>query len=701
MANPSRSGSGEGLDSPLMGSPLASTRRRSASRGDQPRQRTWSASGALARLTSRQKLEATLGQLLQDEGGECDGPFSLDADAPAGSPGSTPWPRADSGDRFHTGSASPLPAGPCLSVRAAVARVPGVMIGTTMNIMLSVPFGLAMFPTGWDPMPYPRAMGLQMFLFSTFICQVCMTLFSEFPCSMGMMMVENIPFMHTIAEGVIRGQGTGADAMATTMMAFAISTVLMGSCFFLLGRFKLGKAVSYFPRHFLIGCIGGIGIFVTQTGFEVSTNVPWAWTWESVERYGSADLLPLSLTSVALVIVLNVALRLVHWTLLPPCFFVGIIPAFYIVLLAMGVSVDVAREQGWIFPFPPTTDLAVLWDVFNVHAVRWDLIFIQTPTLVALTCFGLMHAPINIPSLSMSTGVEVDMNRELMVHGASNLASGLLGGLPNYLCYSNSLLYPREASALLPIPGGTLLIHVGLDLSKEALVDSLEGFDTFEYSCVVLITITMTIFGMTTGLGFGLVLSAVSFTLQNMRHCEPVRGVMPATTLRSSAKRTSLEREVLKEGMRHVEVVQLQGTIFFGNATVLSSRVEEMLAAKRSIKALVLDFTLVRSLESSAAETIAKIYAIARRHDVAVAYNRGDTEGFPTSAPLSRRLADLKREQVQNGSALHVSDELDDALMWAEELILQHARQAGELGVPAAVVEEGGFGEEGGHEGDA
>lgn len=71
-----------------------------------------------------------------------------------------------------------------------------------------------------------------------------------------------------------------------------------------------------------------------------------------------------------------------------------------------------------------------------------------------------MHVPINIPSLSISTKREVDINREvcanltrppicvtarclvqLIAHGYSNVLSGLLGGLQNYLCYSNSLLY--------------------------------------------------------------------------------------------------------------------------------------------------------------------------------------------------------------------------------------------------------------------
>eukprot|EP00928_Gymnodinium_smaydae_P023220 TRINITY_DN19244_c0_g1_i1.p1 TRINITY_DN19244_c0_g1~~TRINITY_DN19244_c0_g1_i1.p1 ORF type:complete len:910 (-),score=86.92 TRINITY_DN19244_c0_g1_i1:146-2821(-) len=594
-------------------------------------------------------------------------------------------------------------------------RMPGLLIGSMMNIMLSVPFGLAFFPAQWEPFPVPRAVGLQMFLFSTVICQVLMTLRSEFPCAMGMMMVENIPFMHTLAQNIYEVQGSGIDALATTMVAFALSTLMIGVAFLALGRYKLGKATNYFPRHFIIGCIGGIGIFVTQTGVEVSTGIPWSWTMDSFAAHSERSALYHLLAAAALVLILNIAIRLVQWPLLPPFFFVGITPVFYVVLLAMGVSADTAREEGWMFPHPPATSCLVMWSLFDFGVVRWDLILQSIPTMLALTCFGLMHAPINIPSLAMSTSLEGDMDEELIVHGWTNVVSGVFGGLPNYLCYSNSLLYfkcnggGRASGVALSIilvgffvvgPGviayiprcmaGCLLIHVGLDLTREALVDSFDIFDAYEYSSVVLITLTMTACGMTTGLGLGIVLSAMSFTLQHMRHSEPVRGAMPATTLRSSKMflRNRLECSILDDELRKVEVVQLQGTLFFGNATVLLSRCDEMLAeAKGRIQTLLLDFTLVGSLESSAAEAIAKIYQIAQKHNTALVYARGSTDGFPTSAPLSRRLEGMSASKG-HGPQLFVADDLDEALAWIEDQILTSARQEGRLPVSAVPEED-------------
>jgi MFS superfamily sulfate permease-like transporter len=35
--------------------------------------------------------------------------------------------------------------------------------------------------------------------------------------------------------------------------------------------------VYFFPRHVIIGCIGGIGIFIMTTGIEVSADHAWSW----------------------------------------------------------------------------------------------------------------------------------------------------------------------------------------------------------------------------------------------------------------------------------------------------------------------------------------------------------------------------------------------------------------------------------------
>ena len=47
----------------------------------------------------------------------------------------------------------------------------------------------------------------QMFLLSTVLCQVTLSLTSSFPMAVGQMMVENIPFMHVISHIAVQNQG--------------------------------------------------------------------------------------------------------------------------------------------------------------------------------------------------------------------------------------------------------------------------------------------------------------------------------------------------------------------------------------------------------------------------------------------------------------------------------------------------------------
>lgn len=50
--------------------------------------------------------------------------------------------------------------------------------------------------------------------------------------------------------------------------------------------------------------------------------------------------------------------------------------------------------------------------------------------MLALTFFGIIHVPINVPALGFSVGEDnVDVDRELKAHGLSNALSGLSGSV--------------------------------------------------------------------------------------------------------------------------------------------------------------------------------------------------------------------------------------------------------------------------------
>ena len=124
---------------------------------------------------------------------------------------------------------------------------------------------------------------------------------------------------------------------------------------------------------------------------------------------------------------------------------------------------------------------------------------------------------------------------------------------------------------------------------------------------------------------------------------------MCARTLRSSRWRTANELKVLHNLTRRIIVIQLQGHIFFGNATILAAEVERMIRlsiASRDVSFIVLDFTLVVGIDSSAAETILSIFKYCKKNRIRLCYSSGSSTGFPCVFPLSSRINALDHEEI-------------------------------------------------------
>ena len=141
--------------------------------------------------------------------------------------------------------------------------------------------------------------------------------------------------------------------------------------------------------------------------------------------------------------------------------------------------------------------------------------FLDTiPAMFALTFFGVLHVPINVPALGISTGEDnLNVDRELMAHGVTNALSGFAGSIQNYLVYTNSLLFiasggnSRLAGLMLAaatagimfigpviigyIPVmvvGALIFLLGIELLQEALVDTWGKLTRLEYLTVGVIS---------------------------------------------------------------------------------------------------------------------------------------------------------------------------------------------------------------------
>ncbi|KAL9185027.1 hypothetical protein ACHAXT_002804 [Thalassiosira profunda] len=568
------------------------------------------------------------------------------------------------------------------------SQLPAIAIASVLNFMIGIPFGASYFPTELE-LDGKEVLGLRMYLFATMVAQLVFTFKSKFVNGIGLQMVENVPFCLELARVVIEVQGNGTGAISTLFFIFGLSSVIVGLVFYLLGRLELGKIVYYFPSHVLVGCIGGIGAFIAKTSLEVTTNTTFSFTAE-----GFNETIVQHFHLLAPVIGFEVVLRLLmrltekngepRYPLLGPIYYCFITPVFYAMMWVFGISMDRAMEAGYFFPPLSSSGSmfsAVLFDIFTeIHPsmISWKAVGKAIPTMVSLTAFSLIHVPINIPAFGVSTNVEPDMNAELIAHGYSNAISGLFGGLQNYMAYSNSVIYSKSggkgqwssiaiAAVTVAIFGcgptiaayvprcmaGTLLLHVGVDLFLEGVAESYEDYDRLEYSGIWLITIVMLLFGMDAALIAGVIAALSTFVAQSVVYQDPIRGSMTGARLRSSAWNRSEEAQRIlldsETGRQRIFIIQLQGHIFFGNVTKMADDIKRFLyekhAAVNEPLVVILDFTHVLGVDSSAAQSIAKLKPfLVKTFDIEIMiFVTGHEDGFRCTYNLSNKVLDTSQ----------------------------------------------------------
>jgi len=157
----------------------------------------------------------------------------------------------------------------------------------------------------------------------------------------------------------------------------------------------------------------------------------------------------------------------------------------------------------------------------------------------------------------------------------------------------------------------------------------------------------------------------VSFAVASAR-LAPLRRLVTRRQWPSQVERAPAELALLRDAGEHAVIVELQGALFFGSAIQLSRQVEALLAAAQAPTRLLFDFQHVHSLDSSAAQALARLFSHARQLSVAV-------EASQLSADIRRALelvGALRRDQLR----LH--DNIDAAVSAWDDAVLARAALA-------------------------
>lgn len=264
----------------------------------------------------------------------------------------------------------------------------------------------------------------------------------------------------------------------------------------------------------------------------------------------------------------------------------------------------------------------------------------------------------------------------------------------DYLVYTNSLLFIRSggdsrvagimlagATAALWMIGpwivgyipimvvGSLIFHLGLDLLKEALVDTWGAVHYLEYITICVIIACMAALGFVEGILVGIMMACVFFVVQNARSTEAIRVACTGNYMRSAVRRLYRQERYLNEVGGQIQIVKLQNYLFFGTIGQVERAIRAMLDEHawdtHPIRFLILDLQLVQGVDFSAAEAFVRIRRLLRARQVYMIFC-----SVAQDAQKALIKAGVWADQLDMEGDLKCFEHFTDAIEWCENILL-------------------------------
>jgi sulfate permease, SulP family len=216
-----------------------------------------------------------------------------------------------------------------------------------------------------------------MFYVSCIVSQLVYSSGSIFRGAVGSEMIEVVPFFHKMTYLIIGKMGTDDPVAlrATVITSYAMSSIMTGAVFFGLGACKLGTLVNFFPHSILMGCIGGVGIFLFVTGIEVSARLDGNLeaSFSVLERLFERDTVVLWIPPLILAVLFMTIKSFYdrHW--LTAAFYIAITATFYVITVAVpSINMEGLRSHGWVFEAPADgVTFYNFYSYYNLSLVNW------------------------------------------------------------------------------------------------------------------------------------------------------------------------------------------------------------------------------------------------------------------------------------------------------------------------------------------
>lgn len=570
--------------------------------------------------------------------------------------------------------------------KSIFARLTAVAIFGILNTSFAVSYSSLIFSS---TAPDYFVVSVALFLVGGCISSIIISSFSTYSGAIAFIQDVPVAISGLIALSLSTTlQEAGPDALfATTLMAIALSTLLTGLTFLLLGYFKLGNLVRFIPYPVMGGFLAATGWLLFKGGLQVSSGVGFQ-VLESVNFFRQADSGQLVCALAFGVGLLILVRRYSENGLVTPVVIIGSILLFLLVGRLLGYGMSDLENGGWMIgPLPeePLWRSAVLPDLVFV---KWSAVFSQAGSIATIIALSVVSMLLNSTGIEFIAGRDLDINRDLKANGIANLATGFLGVPSSYVFISQTDLAARMGTGARSVGilhglfllmvffiGGTFLgffpqfvaaglpIYLGLSMLREWLVDLRRSIPGGDYAIILGILLTVEFFGFLPGIGVGLLAAVVIFVFR-YSSIDIIKNEFDGRSCRSSRDRSIVDQRLLDYHSSQLMTLQLQGFIFFGTANSLYEKIKQLATTvEKPLRFVIIDMLLVQGIDSSAVKSFGKLLRELNKNGISLVI-------VNSSQPVRTTLvAGGLRMNDKNG--LHYFADLEYAAEWCEDRIVE------------------------------
>ncbi|WP_017303650.1 SulP family inorganic anion transporter [Spirulina subsalsa] len=494
-------------------------------------------------------------------------------------------------------------------------------------------------------------------------------------------------------------EATGEALFLTTIAAIALSTLITACAFWGLGWLKLGNLIRFFPYPVIGGFIAGSGWLLVRSPLQAMAARPLTFT--TLPSFFQADIFYHWFSGVVFGTgLLMLSRRYNHWSVVPGSL-LGAIALFYAVLGLTQTEINTARVEGWLLANNTEGGLwhPLTWQ--HLTQIEWSVLWQQTPHFATIALVSVVSLLLNVSGIELAVAQDMDLDQELRTVGLGNLVAGFGSGAISYHALGSSVLPYRMGaksrlvgvgvavvSAIALICGSTMVaflpkfvlggltLFLGFGFLWEWVIEARHKLPRLDYVIVWGILLVVASFGFLEGVSLGLAVAIATFAV-NYSRINPVQLTFSGASYPSQVIRLPYQKRILAQKGQQILILVLHQFLFFGTAHKLLEYIQQRLLAptqedpkldiNAKIRFILLDFSQVSGLDSSAVRSFVRIQQIASQHEITLVFSH---------------LRPSLLSQLQQGGCFdhpqphcqqwNIFPDLERALEWCEDQIIHH-----------------------------